>query len=66
MDVVLDDPCASRVHATIFRAEEGYVIEDMGSSNGTYVNDRRVTRTRLREGDRVQIGTRTWEVRLAE
>jgi hypothetical protein len=38
------------------RADEGYLIEDAGSLNGTYVNRRRVEKARLEDGDEVQIG----------
>ncbi len=55
-DVFLDDVTVSRSHAVLRRDGPGYVIEDRGSLNGTYVNRRRVERATLEDGDEVQIG----------
>jgi PAS domain S-box-containing protein len=56
----VEDPGISRRHASVLRSRAGlYVLTDLGSSNGTYVNGRRVRRAVLREGDRVQVGTAT-------
>ncbi len=55
-EVFLDDVTVSRVHAVLVKEETGYVIEDTGSLNGTYVNRRRVERATLEDGDEVQIG----------
>jgi two-component system cell cycle response regulator len=55
--IVLDEPSVSRVHARITRDGDGaYSIEDMGSTNGTFVGGHPVHQARLRSGDRVQIG----------
>jgi serine phosphatase RsbU (regulator of sigma subunit) len=56
-DIPLDDLGASRQHASI-RCENGqYVLTDMGSKNGTYVNDLPIPRAALRSGDRILIGS---------
>jgi hypothetical protein len=55
-DVFLDDVTVSRTHAILSREDAGYVIEDTGSLNGTYVNRRRVEKATLEDGDEVQIG----------
>src|SRR5688572_14991839 len=55
-DLVIDDTKASRRHARIVIENDVVEIEDMGSSNGTLLNDKPVTRRLLRDGDRVQIG----------
>jgi hypothetical protein len=55
-DVFLDDVTVSRRHAELVRRQGGYVIADLGSLNGTYVNRRRVETVRLEDGDEVQIG----------
>jgi hypothetical protein len=55
-DVFLDDVTVSRTHAILSREDPGYVIEDTGSLNGTYVNRRRVEKATLEDGDEVQIG----------
>ncbi len=52
----LDDVTVSRRHARILRDGRGYLIEDLRSLNGTYVNRRRIERHRLRDGDELQIG----------
>jgi len=50
------DGAMSVVHARIVREGESFVIEDVASRNGTFVNDQRVTRQVLRDGDVVAIG----------
>ncbi|MCX6022124.1 MAG: DUF3662 domain-containing protein [Chloroflexi bacterium] len=54
--LVLDDRAASRRHAVVRRGDGGYVIADLGSTNGVRVNGRAVRTVALRDGDRVQIG----------
>lgn len=57
VDVALAEGDVSRRHARVRFGDQGYEIEDLGSSNGTSVNGVRVTDTAaLRVGDRVQIG----------
>lgn len=55
--VQLDDPNVSRYHAEIRPAGEGYVVADLGSTNGTKVNGVRVTERPLRDGDDVVVGS---------
>ena len=55
-DVVLSDPNVSRRHAELRRADEGWQVVDLGSTNGVKVNDRRVDEATLRPGDRIRIG----------
>ena len=54
--VQLHDTEVSRQHAEIRRAEEGYVVADLESSNGTFVNGRQIEQHRLSSGDQVQVG----------
>ncbi len=55
--VVQDDRC-SRRHAEVFFTNGGWVVRDLGSSNGTHVNNQEITgQTTLQEGDSVQIGS---------
>jgi len=56
-DIFLDDITVSRRHAEIRRENEGYVVYDAGSLNGTYLNRERVDRAVLHNGDELQIGT---------
>ena len=55
--VVLNDPQCSRKHARIYSDEDGWWIEDNGSSNGTYVNGQTVRKARLGEGNTIRIGS---------
>jgi pSer/pThr/pTyr-binding forkhead associated (FHA) protein len=50
------DTTASRRHAQITDQGGGYVIQDLGSANGTFVNGSRVTEGPLQPGDEVSIG----------
>lgn len=55
--IFLDDITVSRRHVEVRREAEGYVVYDVGSLNGTYLNRQRVDRAPLRNGDELQIGT---------
>jgi two-component system, cell cycle response regulator len=46
----------SRAHCRLTTTKESVVLEDLGSTNGTYVNGTRVTRQVLRDGDKIQVG----------
>src|SRR3954451_7876666 len=52
-----DDPEISRQHARVSRSGEGYVIEDLGSMNGTFVNGNRLQAPhQLAQGDQIEVG----------
>ena len=55
-DIFLDDVTVSRKHAVFTRTGGGFVVRDVGSLNGTYVNRELVDEAVLRTGDEVQIG----------
>jgi pSer/pThr/pTyr-binding forkhead associated (FHA) protein len=55
-DIFLDDITVSRRHAEVERRGEGYVVRDVGSLNGTYLNRERIEEAALENGDEVQIG----------
>ncbi|UNX53157.1 FHA domain-containing protein [Georgenia sp. TF02-10] len=55
-DIFLDDVTVSRRHAEFLGVESGFVVRDVGSLNGTYVNRERIDTATLRAGDEVQIG----------
>ena len=61
--VLSDDTYVSQLHARLFQQnDEGYV-EDLGSTNGTYVNGKQISGvTRLKRGDQVQFGQTVAEV----
>ena len=57
LDMVLIEDMVSRKHARILLAPGAITISDLGSTNGTFVNGEKVKRARLKEGDRILIGT---------
>ncbi|NOR72458.1 MAG: FHA domain-containing protein, partial [Mariprofundaceae bacterium] len=58
-DICLQDVNISRHHAEIISTDGGYLFKDMGSSNGSYVKDVRVTERPLGNGDIVRVGKTT-------
>lgn len=63
-DVLLDDPYASEFHMRFTPDGDRLILHDLGSTNGTYVNGRRVgTTVTLNRGDAVQVGKTVMEVR---
>ena len=59
VDVQIEDPNVSRRHAEIVQEGSAYWLVDLGSTNGTEVDGRRVTRARLDDGSRFMIGETT-------
>ena len=55
-DIFLDDVTVSRRHAEFSRTSESFVVRDVGSLNGTYLNRERIDEATLSNGDEVQIG----------
>jgi pSer/pThr/pTyr-binding forkhead associated (FHA) protein len=55
-DIVLDDATVSRRHCRVYWREIAYVLEDLTSSNGTYLNRERIQIAFLYSGDTLQIG----------
>lgn len=55
--LALNDVGISRHHARITWENEGHVLEDLGSANGTYVEEQRIGRHPLRDGDVIQFGS---------
>jgi len=55
-DIFLDDVTVSRRHAEFGRTGEAFVVRDVGSLNGTYLNRERIDEATLANGDEVQIG----------
>lgn len=64
-DVVVSDPGASRQHARISNSNGEFVLDDLGSTNGTLVNDEAVRERVLGDGDRITIGETVLEFRRA-
>jgi serine phosphatase RsbU (regulator of sigma subunit) len=57
-DLVIADPRVSRDHAQIMQEGLDFVLEDLGSKHGTFVNGERVQRQKLERGDRLEFGAR--------
>ncbi len=55
-DLVLEDPAASSRHARITKVQAVYFVEDLNSTNGTFVNGKKVDRHQLRDADVIEIG----------
>ena len=63
-DIRLSDTYVSSNHARIYRRDDGWFVEDLGSTNGTYHNQRRLTApAELRAGDKLKIGKTVLELR---
>jgi pSer/pThr/pTyr-binding forkhead associated (FHA) protein len=59
----IDNPAVSGHHARVFWEADHYVLEDIESFNGTYVNNRRISKIVLTHGDKALIGKHTLEFR---
>ncbi|HUP76755.1 MAG TPA: FHA domain-containing protein [Acidimicrobiales bacterium] len=61
--IALDDRFVSQLHARMFRSDDQCFLEDLGSTNGTFINDDKVTSPALlRKGDHVRIGNFVMEL----
>jgi hypothetical protein len=56
-DIVINDPKVSSFHARIDRSPDGFVLVDLKSRNGSFVNGKRIARGVLATGDEVRLGT---------
>src|ERR1700733_5414197 len=57
LDMVLVEDMVSRKHAKITTDDKAVTIQDLGSTNGTFVNGEKVRKVELKDGDRILIGT---------
>lgn len=64
VDVRLNHPSVDRKHARIKLSRGGYMIKDLGSRGGTYINGKKVTKSRLNHMDKIKIGEILLQVRL--
>jgi len=55
-DVVLNNQHVSRHHAKLVKTAEGYALQDLGSTHGTFVNESRVENKALKHGDKISLG----------
>ena len=65
-DFILGDVLVSRKHARLIRFEQSLVLEDLGSTNGTYVNGKLIRTAPVREGDVITIGNNDLTIRNGE
>jgi pSer/pThr/pTyr-binding forkhead associated (FHA) protein len=63
-DIVVENLLVSAYHARIDRTGREYVLTDLHSKNGTFVNGHRVTSTRLKNGDEILVGKHTVQFKL--
>ncbi len=63
-DIVIAEPTISRAHAVIGCDDEGFFVQDMGSTNGTRVNGERASKARLADRDEVLLGKLLLQVSL--
>jgi len=62
--ITLDDTYVSQVHARIFSRDDTVMVEDLGSTNGTYLNRHRLgAPAELQRGDQVKVGKTVMEMR---
>jgi HD-GYP domain-containing protein (c-di-GMP phosphodiesterase class II) len=66
VDYRIRDPDASRRHARILAVHNRYYIQDLGSTNGTFLNGDRVANERLAHGDLVQLGGSLFRVEIGD
>jgi pSer/pThr/pTyr-binding forkhead associated (FHA) protein len=63
-DLRIDDTYASQQHARLFGKNESWYVEDLGSTNGTFVNDQKLAAPAIvQPGDKIRVGTTVLELR---
>jgi pSer/pThr/pTyr-binding forkhead associated (FHA) protein len=65
-EIQLPDISVSREHARIIHDQNGFVVEDLGSTNGTFVNGESVSRQTLNSGDKIRVGRLHLEFQIRE
>lgn len=65
-DIMIDDPSISRKHAKLVRMGEQYILFDLRSSNGTWVNNEKVTKYILQGGENIRFGDITFSYQIGE
>lgn len=66
LEIVLVEDMVSRKHARFFYEDSAIFVEDLNSTNGTFVNGEKVKRAQIHEGDRVLIGTSILKLVLSD
>ncbi len=65
-DIIIDDPTVSRIHAAIEFCKNKFILKDLGSTNGTFVDGTSIKQADLAHGVLFQIGGTVMEFALAE
>ena len=65
LPIPLLDTKVSREHCRVYRQSTGWVVEDLGSRNGTYINAQRIKKRLLQPGDRLRVGQTEFEYSTA-
>jgi pSer/pThr/pTyr-binding forkhead associated (FHA) protein len=55
-DFIVDRALVSRLHCRLTAGDDGLEVQDLSSTNGTFVNDKRVDRAQIGSGDRLRVG----------
>ena len=61
-DIVVENLAVSKLHARIVKQDEAYYIEDLNSTNGTYLNKIRITKKDLKDNDIISVGKHSLEI----
>ena len=61
-DVHIDNLGVSNQHAKIIKQDGAYVVEDLNSTNGTYINSKRIARAVINNNDEIQIGKHSLQI----
>jgi pSer/pThr/pTyr-binding forkhead associated (FHA) protein len=65
-DFVVDAALVSRLHCRLSLDDDGLGVEDLGSTNGTWVNGRKIARAPLMAGDKLKVGRVEFSIRPAD
>ena len=65
-EVQIDNVAVSREHAKIIRGPNSYLIEDLNSTNGTFVNGKKINKKFLNKNDEISIGKHSLQIFLEE
>jgi pSer/pThr/pTyr-binding forkhead associated (FHA) protein len=65
-DFVVDAALVSRLHCRLTLDDDGLGVEDLGSTNGTWVNGRKIARAPLMAGDKLKVGRVEFSIRPAD
>ncbi|HUT53847.1 MAG TPA: FHA domain-containing protein [bacterium] len=65
-DISINDTRLSRQHAMLFYYSPNFYFKDLGSTNGTFVNDRRIKESAIKNGDHIKIGGTVLELIVSD